>query len=116
MSSSTIICEQGLERIARADLSNGSVRSLYDCFNARVKGRFIYCEKKHRLCENGGGNGSISIERLARGNPLILGVCRECPDFTSMGEPLLPEERGWLRTEINRELTEGLMWQKSLVR
>ena len=93
----TSTCERASERMAAESSSNGHRRSLYDCCHARVKGKLIYCEKGYRLCENGGNNGSISIERLARGNPLILGVCQECPDFSSMGEPLLPEERGWLR-------------------
>ena len=116
MSSLTSTCERGSERMAIANSSNGSGRSLYDCFHARVKGKLIYCEKGYRLCENGGNNGSISIERLARGSPLILGVCQECPNFTSMGEPLLPEGRGWLRIGISHEQTKRLMCQKSLVR
>lgn len=109
-----LTCEQvGWER---AISSNGSWRSLYDCFHARVKGKSIYCEKGHRFCENSGGNGSISIDRLARGNPLILSICQGCPDFAVIGEPLLPEERGWLKMGVSQETNGRMMWQKSLAR
>ena len=90
-----LTCEQ--VRRERANSSNGSWRSLYDCFHARVKGKSIYCEKGHRFCENSSGNGAISIDRLARGNPLILSICQGCPDFDCMGPPVPPEEKGWLK-------------------
>jgi hypothetical protein len=109
-----LTCEQ--VRQERANSLNGSWRSLYDCFHARVKGKLIYCEKGHRLCENANGKGAIGIERLAKGNPLILGICQKCSDFTSMGDPLFPEERGWLRTGIDNKQIERLICQKSLVR
>jgi len=111
VNNSTITCESGLETIARTKWSNGSVRSLYDCFHARAKGKSIYCDKGHRLCESLGGNGAISVERLARGNPLVFGVCQECADFVSMGEPLLPEERGWMRTGPSLGTNRGMAWQ-----
>ena len=85
----------------RVDDSKTRERSLYDCFHARVKDRRIYCDKGHRLNETAGRNGAINIERLARGEPLILNVCQKCADFESMGNPLLPEERGWLRAGSN---------------
>ena len=108
-------CEPSLRRTATGSCPNGNGRSLYDCFHARVNGKRIYCGKGHRLCEAPNGNGSISMDRLAKGNPLVMGVCRECAEFTSMGEPLLPEEKGWLKIEINREHTERLTWRKNLV-
>lgn len=71
-------------------------RSLYQCFNARVESNRIRCAKGHVLsCRS--GDGSLNIERLARGEPLVIKVCQDCPDFESMGKPVLPEERGWIK-------------------
>lgn len=69
-------------------------RSLYQCFNARVLEKRIYCAKGHmldvsRACK------TIAAVRLARGEPLELAVCQNCPDFDEMGEPLVRAERGW---------------------
>jgi len=77
-------------------------RSLYDCFHARVKGRRVYCVKGYRFNAQGARDGSIGIKQLARGEPLIMGVCQECADFESMGEPIPAEERGWLKQATER--------------
>ena len=69
-------------------------RTLYDCSHAKVKGRCIYCDKGHPLSLKS-DDGSLNIKRLARGDLLALGVCQECPDFDSIGPPILEEERGW---------------------
>jgi hypothetical protein len=101
----------------RVDDSKTGERSLYDCFHARVKDRRIYCDKGYRLREKAGRNGALNVERLARGEPLILSVCQECADFESMGDPVLPEERGWLSAGSNRRPdNEETRWQKSLAR
>jgi hypothetical protein len=98
------------------DLEIGE-RSLYDCSHARVKDGRIYCNKGYRLRETVGKNGSINLERLARGEPLILSVCQKCADFESMGEPISIEERGWLKSGINyRPYNKESRWQKSLAR
>jgi len=62
-------------------------RSLYQCFNAKVLGDEIYCDKGH-LSEN--------ILRLARGTPLELSICQTCSDYDEMGPPIPKDERGWL--------------------
>jgi len=101
----------------KVDDSKTGERSLYDCFHARVKNGRIYCDKGYRLRETAGRNGALNVERLARGEPLILSVCQECADFESMGEPVLPEERGWLKVGNNRRPdNEATRWQKSLAR
>lgn len=71
-------------------------RTLYDCYHARVNGERIYCAKGYILSAKS-GNGHIGIRRLARGEPLALAICQKCADFDSMGPPLPPEERGWIR-------------------
>jgi len=85
--------------------------------NVRVKGKRIYCAKGHPLQGKGERNGSLNIERLARGELLIMSVCQDCADFESMGEPLSSEERGRLRVGSNPKLdSERIEWQKSLAR
>ena len=71
-------------------------RTLYECFNARVKGECIYCRKGHHLCPRP-GNGHLDITRLAKGSRLAFKPCQDCPDFDCMGPPVTPEERGWLK-------------------
>ncbi len=72
-------------------------RSLYECSHARVLGDRIYCRVGHVLSAKS-GNGGLSIRRLARGEPLVLGVCQGCPDFDCMGPPVPQEERGWVKS------------------
>jgi len=71
-------------------------RTLYECAHARVKGESIYCFKGHSLYPRS-GNGHLDISRLDRGQRLALNVCQDCPEFDSMGPPVPPEERGWLK-------------------
>lgn len=70
-------------------------RSLYECFNARVRGEHIYCAKGHSL-NTRNRDGTISALRLARGEPLVMAVCQDCADFDSMGDPIPAEERGYV--------------------
>jgi len=72
-----------------------SKRSLYQCFNARVKGDRIYCAKGYRLSGRS-GDGTMNIRRLSRGEPLELAICRECINYDEMGPPVPKEERGWV--------------------
>lgn len=69
-------------------------RSLYECFNAKVKGNMIYCAKGCTLQTKG---PEPLIRRLERGAPLICSVCQDCPDFDPMGPPLRKNERGYNR-------------------
>lgn len=71
-------------------------RTLYQCSHARVRGNRIYCEKGHPLSLKS-GDGCLDIRRLARGEPLMLGICQECPDFDSLGPPIPEEDRGWVK-------------------
>ena len=65
------------------------MRSLYQCSNARVKDK-IYCKAGFDL-------GTIPVERLAKGEPLIMDICQKCALFDSMGEQIKPSERGWIK-------------------
>ena len=77
-------------------VSETNERSLYECLHAKVREKRIYCAKGHPLQDEGECNGSINIERLARGEPLIMSICQDCADFESMGGPVPYQERGWL--------------------
>ena len=72
-----------------------SARSLYCCFHAKVYGKRVVCEKGHRLSDRS-TDGSLNVRLVGRGDPLILTVCANCPDFSSMGEPVPPELKGHL--------------------
>ena len=74
-------------------------RSLCQCYHAHGLGDKIYCAKGHRLGGNFSPDGTIKYLRLARGRPLELTVCKACPDFDSMGDPVLPEDRGWIKVK-----------------
>lgn len=73
-----------------------SKRSLYMCYNAKVKGDAIYCSKGHKLSNQTTKENTINIERLIRGEPLELTICQRCADYEYMGEPVTKEDRGWL--------------------
>jgi len=77
-----------------------AVRSLYQCFNARVLGERIHCVKGHILAT--AKDGTTPVVRLARGQPLELKICQGCPDYDEMGGPVPPEERGWVPAEVHR--------------
>jgi len=97
--------------------SDTNERSLYECFHARVKEKRIYCAKGHPLQGKGERNGSLNIERLARGEPLIMSVCQDCADFESMGNPLPDKERGWTKNDKKQTSnSREVIWQKRLAR
>ena len=78
-------------------------RSLYQCSHARVMKKNvysvteIYCDTGRKLDSHPTHEGNLSIKLLVRGKPLELSVCQECPDFSSLGEPIPKGERGWLK-------------------
>jgi len=82
--------------MVKTQRSDTGERSLYECLHARVQGDRIYCEKGHPLREQGRRNGPLNIQRLARGEPLVLSICQECADFERTGEDIPCDERGWL--------------------
>ncbi len=67
--------------------------SLYECFNAKVSKRKIYCVKGHHL--GGTPTGTKNILALKRGEPLICETCQDCQDYEHIGEHISPEDRGW---------------------
>ena len=71
--------------------------TLYDCLNARVKDSTIHCAKGHWLSLR--YPGTLNILRLKRGDILRCGACQGCKDFESAGEPMQPEDRGWVLQE-----------------
>ena len=83
-----------LSNRANSTLNEGKMRkrSLYECFNARVSGLWIYCAEGHPLQS---GSLKLHIRRLERGDPLALHACQKCPDFDEICPPLSKEERGW---------------------
>lgn len=90
--------------MAKARDSNTGERSLYECFHARVKGRRIFCAKRYRFQGQGEQNAWLDIERLAKGEPLVMSICQDCTDFESMGAPIPCEERGWLKETREADL------------
>ena len=68
-------------------------RSLYQCYEAKVLGDRVYCKCGYRL---GVKQQSINVERLARGDALQLPCCQDCADYNEMGDPIKPNERGWI--------------------
>ena len=68
--------------------------SLYECFNAKVKGDQIYCAKGNTLQAVG---TRPLLRQLERGASLICSVCQDCPSFDRMGLPLRMDERGYNR-------------------
>lgn len=66
------------------------MRTLYECFHAKVRDGRIVCDKGHRLPNR-------SLWSLERGAPLAYRICQNCPEFSRMGRPLAPYDRGWKR-------------------
>lgn len=77
-------------------------RTLYECYNARVNGGRIRCDKGYPLSPKS-ADGSIDARRLALGERLAFGVCQNCGEFDCMGLPVPPDECGWLKKKSNRE-------------
>lgn len=75
------------------------MRSLYQCYEAKVLMENIYCKKGHKFPDT--PEGTMNIRRLQRGEPLQLTVCQDCPDFNYMGDQIQKSERGW-REELRR--------------
>ena len=71
------------------------MRSLYQCGNAKVAAANIHCSKGHILSAR--KDGDMDSIRLAHGDALELGICQSCKDYDEMGEPVLREDRGWLK-------------------
>jgi hypothetical protein len=69
-------------------------RSLYQCYHARCRGAQIACSRGHAL---GSKDGTVSILRLARGEPLVYRACQGCKDYGEMGNPVDKEDRGWVK-------------------
>ena len=61
-------------------------RSLYQCFNAKVKGD-IYCTF--------GYFPPVLLKHLKNGEPLEFAVCQLCAQFDRMGGPVAAKDRGW---------------------
>ncbi len=68
-------------------------RSLYQCANAKVKRERMYCAKGMGLGRS--VDGTLSILKLQRGEPLVFEICQECRHYDDMGPPLMKDERGW---------------------
>jgi len=81
-----------LSKRANSTLNEGKMRkrSLYECFNARVSGLWIYCAKGHQLQS---GSLKLRIRRLERGDPLALHACQRCPDFHEIGPRPCPKRK-----------------------
>jgi hypothetical protein len=75
-------------------------RTLYECGHARVMGDTITCQEGYPL-NSMPGSGLVRVSQLAKGKRLAFKVCQGCPGFDCMGSPVPPEERGWLRKEVN---------------
>ncbi len=61
--------------------------SLWDCVNAKVKGKKIKCQ--YRTLPD------VRISRAAKGEPMVCEACSGCADFTPFDDILLPQDRGW---------------------
>lgn len=72
-------------------------RTLYECGQAKVKGRRIYCRQGLALSRE--GDGSLDIRYLAEGHSLIMAVCQTCTEFKRMGQPVAEKDRGWQKAK-----------------
>jgi len=68
-------------------------RSLYQCSNARVKGKEIYC-KMGRDLSAVSISGNIGIGQLISGNPMEITICQDCLYYDEMGPPIPRNEMG----------------------
>ena len=68
--------------------------SLYQCLNTGCKDGRIRCKKGYKLMSQ--GDGSTRLSQLKIGRPLEFTVCQQCPDFSSLGDSIPEEERGWV--------------------
>jgi hypothetical protein len=68
-------------------------RTLYECGQAKVKGRRIYCSQGMALSRE--SDGTLDIKDLEEGHSLIMAVCQTCTEFTRMGQPVAEKDRGW---------------------
>ena len=71
-------------------------RSLYQCFEAKVRGGRICCAEGHILVGSSSA-GCVKVDRLRKGRPLECEVCQSCVDYDEMGPPIPLEERGWAK-------------------
>ena len=72
------------------------MRSLYDCAHAKnIYGIRIMCAKG-KILDHRCHDGCIDPNRAARGERLELRICQQCEYYEEMGDPLPPEEKGWL--------------------
>ena len=71
-------------------------RTLYECFNAKVDTKRIYCSKVTRLPRNRSTSTRCTWKRVSRWPPKI---CQQCINFDRMGPPVPEEERGWLKVK-----------------
>ncbi len=69
-------------------------RSLYQCYNAKVKGDEIACNEGHPLSGKVKG-GVIGIRKLMRGSPLEIAIYQKCLDYDEIGSPVSMRDRGW---------------------
>jgi hypothetical protein len=64
------------------------MRTLYECYHAKVRSGRIVCDKGHRLPNR-------TLQPLEHGAPLCYKICQDCPDFARMGKPVAAGDRGW---------------------
>ena len=66
-------------------------RSLFDCANARVHEKRVYCRAGKKLPT------TVAYWAVAAGRALRCNVCRHCVYYEPMGPPLPDIEKGWRR-------------------
>ena len=71
-------------------------RTLYECFNAKVDTKHIYCSKGYPLTPE---HANLHPVHLEKGEPLAPKICQQCINFDRMGPPVPEEERGWLKVK-----------------
>jgi hypothetical protein len=71
-------------------------RTLYECFNAKVDTKRIYCSKGYPLTLE---QVNLHPMHLEKGEPLAPKICQQCINFDRMGPPVPEEERGWLKVK-----------------